>query len=276
MGGIGMMSTLQGPEAFFAPFGLGGRELVSLVGGGGKTTLLRTLGQVLARRGTVLLTTTTKMAAGDGPLLLTGEEPAAEGVERIRRALRSQSPLTTAQRHVRDGNREKLEGLLPGAVDRLWEAGAADFVVCEADGARHKPLKAWADWEPPIPGRTTVLCAVLGADRLDEPLTEAHVHRMDRMTEDFGFRPGDPLTPERLAALLESPRGYLKNAPPTPNARRFLLMNRSDLLPAPRAEALARDFLPRLTRALRSWDLLILGSLHALRHDAVLRPERTR
>ena len=135
------------------------------------------------------------------------------GVERICRALRSQSPLTTAQRHVRDGNREKLEGLLPGAVDRLWEAGAADFVVCEADGARHKPLKAWADWEPPIPGRTTVLCAVLGADRLDKPLTEAHVHRMDRMTEDFGFRPGDPLTPERLAALLESPRGYLKNAP---------------------------------------------------------------
>lgn len=271
-----MTPTMQGPEAFFAPFGLGGRELVSLVGGGGKTTLLRTLGEVLARRGTVLLTTTTKMAAGGGPLLLTGDGPAAEGAERVRRALRAQSPLTAARRHVRDGDREKLEGLPPGTVDRLWEAGAADFVICEADGARHKPLKAWADWEPPIPGRTTLLCAVLGADRLGEPLTEAHVHRMERMTEDFGFRPGDPLTPERLAALLESPRGYLKNAPPAPSARRIVLLNRSDLLPPSRAEALARDFLPRLARAVRSWDLLILGSLHMLRHDAVLRPERTR
>ena len=63
-------------------------------------------------------------------------------MERIRAALRLHSPLLAAQRHVRDGDREKLEGLPPEAIDRLWSGKAADFLICEADGARHKPLKA--------------------------------------------------------------------------------------------------------------------------------------
>ena len=272
-----MVSDAKDAGAFFAPFGLGGRgqELVSLVGGGGKTTLLRTLGRVLSGRGTTLLTTTTKMAPDDLPLLLMeGYEGPEEDVERIRAALRLHSPLLAAQRHVRDGERKKLEGFSPEAVDHLWSGRVADFLICEADGARHKPLKAWADWEPPVPSQTTLLCAVLGADRLGEPLTEDCVHRMALMTERFGFRPGDVLTPDRLAALLESPHGYLKNAPPA--GRRIVLLNRSDLLPPARLDALARDFLPRTARLLGSWDLLILGSLHALRVEAVLTPERGR
>lgn len=269
-----MASIPEDAGAFFAPFGLGALELVSLVGGGGKTTLLRALGGFLSLRGTVLLTTTTKMAPGPlPPLLLEGTAP-EEGAARIRAALsRPAHPLIlAAQRHVRDGDREKLEGFSPETVDRLWEDRAADFLICEADGTRHKPLKAWADWEPPVPSLTTLLCAVLGADRLGEPLTEEHVHRMALMTERFGLRPGDILTPERLAALLESPHGYLKNAPPT--GRRLVLLNRSDLLPAPLLEDLRREFLPRLARALRSWDLLLLGSLHAWRLDAALPLER--
>ena len=81
---------------FFAPFGLGGqgRELVSLVGGGGKTTLLRALGRFLSRSGMTLLTTTTKVAPNDLPLLLLeGYEGPEEDTERIRAALRLHSPL---------------------------------------------------------------------------------------------------------------------------------------------------------------------------------------
>ena len=272
-----MTSSVEGTGTFFAPFGLGSRELVSLVGGGGKTTLLQALGEHLARRGTVLLTTTTKMASDALPLLLLEDKTASDGgAARIRAELLSRPhPLIlAARRPIGEGDREKLEGFPPEAVDRLWDAGAADFMICEADGARQKPLKAWADWEPPVPSQTTLLCAVLGADRLNEPLTEEHVHRMALMTERFGLRPGDILTPERLAALLESPLGYLKNAPPA--GRHLVLLNRSDRLAPPRLDALTRGFLPCLARALRSWDLLILGSLHALRLDGVLPLERVR
>ena len=120
-----MVSDAKDAGAFFAPFGLGGREqkLVSLVGGGGKTTLLRALGRFLSRSGTTLLTTTTKVAPNDLPLLLLeGYEGPEEDTERIRAALRLHSPLLAAQRHVRDGDREKLEGLPPEAIDRLWSS----------------------------------------------------------------------------------------------------------------------------------------------------------
>ena len=82
------------------------------------------------------------------------------------------------------------------------------------------------------------------------------------------------MTFDWLSALLESPHGYLKNAPPA--GRRIVLLNRSDLLPPARLDALARDFLPRTARLLGSWDLLILGSLHELRIEAVLMPRRGR
>ena len=148
-----MTSSVEGTGTFFAPFGLGSRELVSLVGGGGKTTLLQALGEHLARRGTVLLTTTTKMASDALPLLLLEDKTASDGgAARIRAELLSRPhPLIlAARRPIGEGDREKLEGFPPEAVDRLWDAGAADFMICEADGARQKPLKAWADWEPPI------------------------------------------------------------------------------------------------------------------------------
>ena len=110
-----MAADAEDAGIFFAPFGLGGqgRELVSLVGGGGKTTLLRALGRFLSRSGTTLLTTTTKVAPNNLPLLLLeGYEGPEEDTERIRAALRLHSPLLATQRHVRDGDREKLEGLL--------------------------------------------------------------------------------------------------------------------------------------------------------------------
>ena len=116
-----MTSNVKETGTFFAPFGLGSRELVSLVGGGGKTTLLQALGEHLRRRGTVLLTTTTKMAPGPLPLLFVEEAALTEGADRIRAALSGPDyPLIlAARRHVRDGDREKLEGLSPEAIDRL-------------------------------------------------------------------------------------------------------------------------------------------------------------
>ena len=69
-----MAADAEDAGIFFAPFGLGGqgRELVSLVGGGGKTTLLRALGRFLSRSGTTLLTTTTNCLISHLEITLRG------------------------------------------------------------------------------------------------------------------------------------------------------------------------------------------------------------
>ena len=255
-------------DVFFGHFKLGRAELISLTGGGGKTTLLHALALHLFQSGgRVLVGTTTKIHTPRLPSLAIGEGANFSDILRaLRRSFRRRRLLAMLA-PPKEGS-SKRTGLDPLQTDRLWESGVADHCVIEADGSRQMPLKAWAEHEPPIPPRTSLLCSVLGADRLDEPLDERHVFRLDVMAERFGFRPGDILSPKRLAILMNSPLGGLKNAPA--GARKILFLNRSDLLSPARREDLARRFLPELAERLRGWDALLMASLRHRRVDRAL------
>lgn len=158
-------------------------DVVALVGGGGKTTTMLTLGREAAARGwPVTLGTTTNVGVAQVP------EP---------------------------GN--FLHG---GIVGDKFTAAAADdvcpivdgVVVIEADGARGRPAKAPADHEPVIPSATTLLVAVIGADALGRVIAD-QCHRPLRVAAVVGCRPYERLTPARAAALLTSHRGGRKGLP---------------------------------------------------------------
>ena len=126
--------------------GLGNRELVSLVGGGGKSSLLFALGNELAAAGRrVILTTTTKMGweqALAAPTICWSADTAC-AVEALDRP--GVVMLLTA------GDGHKVTGPPPEIVDRLFAESNADFVIVEADGSKGKPLKAPASFEPVVP-----------------------------------------------------------------------------------------------------------------------------
>ena len=186
-----------------AALGLGDHELVSLVGGGGKTTVLFALGAQLA--GTVVLTTTTKMGrdrlAGHDPLLAPSDEALAD---------------TLADRRVLlvwDAVAEhKALGVAPEVCDR-W-LGLADHVVVEADGSRRMPFKAPLAYEPVVPARTTTLVVCVGAAALDALISQ-QCQRPERVAAVAGCSPQDRLTPQRLASVLLSDQGSRKACPPS-------------------------------------------------------------
>ncbi|MEL7158375.1 MAG: selenium cofactor biosynthesis protein YqeC, partial [Actinomycetota bacterium] len=131
---------------------LGDHELVSLVGGGGKTTALFALGRQLS--GPVILTTTTKMGrdrTGGVPLLIGPDDDAARADALIRHRV----ILVW-----RSGDADKALGVDPAQCDRWFAEGSQ--VVVEADGSRRKPFKAPRPYEPVVPGQTTVLVACVG------------------------------------------------------------------------------------------------------------------
>ena len=105
--------------------GLGERELVSIVGAGGKTTLLRMLGSDLSSVGArVILTTTTRMAADQiSEPVCWSEDPV-----RVDERLRAGVALFVLGGAVPG----KVTGLQAGVVDRLFADTSADFVVVEA------------------------------------------------------------------------------------------------------------------------------------------------
>ena len=87
--------------------------------------------------------------------------------------------------------------------------------LVEADGARHRLLKAPADHEPVVPASTTLLAPMADLAVLGKPLTDTYVHRAKRAARLLGVPPGEPITPTLAARLLAHPQGGLKGAPET-------------------------------------------------------------
>lgn len=184
--------------------GIGHRELVSLVGGGGKTSSLFALGRQLGGR--TVLTTTTKMGSEQtaGFTVLDGPDDA-----RVRIAL-DRGPVVVRSRV--DGH--KAVGVAPERCD-AWFADPwlVDHVVVEADGAKKRPFKAPRALEPVIPSATTLVLAHIGADALGRVILD-QCQRPLRVAAAAGCRPGERLTPDRAARVLLDERGSRKGLPP--------------------------------------------------------------
>ena len=124
-------------SALAAAIGLGAHELVTIVGGGGKTTTLFSLGAQL--RGTRVLTTTTKMGRDrtDGFRALFGPTD-----DEVRAAIGAEGGVLAW--HADGGH--KAIGVTPQRCDQWFDL--ADHVIVEADGAARHPFKAPRPFEP--------------------------------------------------------------------------------------------------------------------------------
>jgi probable selenium-dependent hydroxylase accessory protein YqeC len=193
---------------------LGDHELVSLVGGGGKTTTLLALGRQLAGR--VLLTTTTRMGQGQAAGVATLTGPTDHDIV----SALSANGSVFVRRAVSEG---KSVGVTAEQCDRWLEL--ADHVVVEADGSRMRPFTAPRPHEPVVPSLTTTLVACIGADALGRVIAD-QCHTPMRVAAVAGCSPYRRLTPERAARVILSDRGSRKRCPP--GARFVVLVTKVD------------------------------------------------
>jgi len=189
----------------FQRIGLGSRELVSIVGAGGKTTILGILGRELASSGArVILTTTTKMATYQVTEPVCWSDDPVD----IERSLDPGIPLFVLCGSIHG----KVTGIPGEAIGRLFTSTSADHIIVEADGAGSMLIKAPAEHEPVIPAASTTVIVVVGANALGQRLG-AVAHRVDRVAALTGLTEDDVLTPERAATILLHPDGGLKAIP---------------------------------------------------------------
>ena len=165
--------------------------VTAVIGGGGKTTLLRTLGEELAAGGKqVLLCTTTKILPFPGlPCARTGEE--LETLRREHRLLCAGTPVPGTEK------------LTAPETPMAELAAQFDFVLVEADGAAHRPLKAHAPHEPVIPAEANQTICVVGASGFGQPIADA-AHRPERYAALAGAAETAEATPETEAAVLRA------------------------------------------------------------------------
>jgi probable selenium-dependent hydroxylase accessory protein YqeC len=179
--------------------------VVSVVGAGGKTTLVyRLAAEARAAGFTVLVTTTTHMGtlaeATTGPVLVEAEAAIEDD---LGRALATERRATVLGRRVRA---DKLEGLSPQRVDAI--APRADVTLVEADGARGRSLKMPAGHEPVIPSSTTIVVVVAALDAIGRPLDATIAHRVELVSAAAGVPEGATITPAVMARALTDAASY--------------------------------------------------------------------
>jgi probable selenium-dependent hydroxylase accessory protein YqeC len=202
------------------------RGVLSLTGGGGKTSLMFHLARGLMRSGKrVLTTTTTKIfvpAAGQSDTVLVNEDP--------HEIIRQVTALNSACRHVTAAASSieggKLKGFSPQTI-RLFEQSALfDWIIVEADGSARRPLKAPGDHEPVVPDCTTVHVAMAGLEVLGSPLHENLVFRSALAATIMELNEGDIINGTAIAKLFCHHQGAFKGA--VSGARRFIFLNKAD------------------------------------------------
>ena len=184
-------------------------HVVSLVGGGGKTTLLYGMACLCAAEGQrVLVSTTTHI-----------QRPSANYApdEAVRDALWQAGTYAVAGSPAENGKLTQPPGLSG------WMAGA-DTVLLEADGAKHRPCKAPAAHEPVLLPESDIVLAVAGLSALGRPLAEV-CFRLEQACALLGAAPETLLTPELLARLLASEQGGRKLVG---NRRFSVVLNQAD------------------------------------------------
>lgn len=212
--------------------------IVSLVGAGGKTSLMFRLAEELSGAGETVLTTTTTRIMMPTPeqssqvILATSPEAVLSGSRR----LLLKSPHVCAASPGPQDVPGKITGFLPHHIDSLWASGLFRWILVEADGAAHKPLKAPADHEPVLPLSSRLVIGVVGLRILGKPLDKNQVFRHEHYARITGLSPGAPVTEASIAAAALHENGIFKNAPAP--ARKILFLNAGDY-PESRASAKA-------------------------------------
>ncbi len=203
-------------------------QVIAFVGGGGKSstmyrlaTELRTLGQkVLVTTTTMIFHPEVKIRPCD--IFFTGK---AETLVMQNSAARG--TITVAGRNLIETER-KIKGFSKEEIEYIRQSELFDILLVEADGARGRPIKAPAPYEPVLPLNTDIAAGIIGMDSVGTEIDEKNIHRPEIFTTLTKTAIGDILTPVIVAKLIISNRGLFKDT--SPKSRKIVIFNKSETL----------------------------------------------
>jgi len=219
-------SLLTMKDLFFLPhIPITKGDVVSIVGSGGKTTLMFHLARELVKKGKrVITTTTTKIFPphpSESPCFITSKKEEIL-LRKAREYFQQKNHVTLAEKFIGP----KLKGLSPALIDNIQEQGIADVILIEADGAKHCPLKAPNETEPVIPLSTALVLAVVGLDGIGKTNSADNVFRPQYFSRITGIKEGEVITPESVCRVILHPEGLTKGTPES--AQIVLILNKGE------------------------------------------------
>lgn len=199
------------------------KNIISFVGGGGKTSSIYKLGEELKALGKkVIITTTTRMFMPESNTVITGKK---EDIIRLLNdedmitvgllcdeknekfdynKLKDRSSLGSCEEHIP----RKISGVSKEIAESFIEI--ADFVLVEADGAKGLPLKVPAEHEPVILAESTLVVGVCGIDAVGKRIKEI-CHRSKLVSRFLNTDEEHIVNVSDVAKILASSEGQRKD-----------------------------------------------------------------
>lgn len=186
-------------------FGMCTGDIVSIVGSGGKTTLMFLLAREFSRNNKVLVTTTTKIYVPH----INQFDFICCNVENY--TLYNNMKCNGIYVYGSSINNEgKLIGVNPHILER--QIKYFDYVLIEADGSKKKPIKGWKANEPVVLNNTSKTIGILPIDIIGKTVNEYNVHGLKPFRSITGSHLGDIINEDHIISLVLHKKGLFKNS----------------------------------------------------------------
>jgi probable selenium-dependent hydroxylase accessory protein YqeC len=225
-------------------------NLISIVGAGGKTTLMYYLGKELKENGKVLMSTTTKILPPEkeeADFFVIGKEEYLN--------IKNSNNLGSYVYSYGKSKEGKLLGIKEEEISYIKED--FNYIILEADGSKCKPLKGWNDTEPVIYKQTDITIGILNIKVLEEKITEELVHRLEEFKKLTKGIKENRITNNHLIRIIFDEKGLFKNS----KGKRILFINKVE---DPKDKELLKSLIKDIeeeNKKNRLLDKVIYGSL---------------
>lgn len=199
-------------------FNISRGDIISIVGSGGKTSLLFKLAKNLKKNYNVLVTTSTKIkkpSYDECDYLYTDVN---EYLKYNFNNLLTKSITVISKSIIKDKN--KLIGIDDADLDRIYE----DFniILIEADGSRNLPLKGWKSYEPCILKKTNKTIGIIPIDVLDKKVNVEFIYGFEEFNKISDN--AEYINFETIGKICSNSLGIFKNS----IGERYLYINKVD------------------------------------------------
>lgn len=156
------------------------RDVVTLVGAGGKTSILKILANEIQKN--ILITSTTHIQALDDltkyKIINENYRQISENIVKIRKDSNCKIFITSKIVKSLKNNSYKLKGIKKSWVNKLHHKFKDEIIIVEGDGAAQKSIKVPADYEPVVPQSCNKLITVLGMKNFKKEINNTYCHRV--------------------------------------------------------------------------------------------------
>ncbi|MCC3866844.1 selenium cofactor biosynthesis protein YqeC [Terrisporobacter mayombei] len=193
-------------------FDIKNKDIITIVGAGGKTSLMFSASSLLRKDYKVLLTTTTNIYVPSekfyDKMIMLSEMKNNDYNNLIEKSNNGVYVIGNKIVNNVESNKSKIKGLSFEVLDKITPY--FDIVIIEGDGSKEKPLKGWKDLEPVVYNKTTKTIGVVDIKTIGLNINEDNIHRLDEFLKIINDKESQKVKVKHLKSVILDKNGLFK------------------------------------------------------------------